>query len=248
MNDVNAIVTDESKRTASVEALIQAGKRKLDKQRAEREAEDLRRAMERQAGNRKFWQVFRGQMGEYIPEELLPFVNFPPEHAEPDYWPELFLTAPGCLPIWIKLNLRGMTQEEGVSVLHLKEKPAYIVAGVRTTEPGEDDGELCQGMVEIVWSSSHWVCDPNYYPTTIQEMDLALALAAERGEYFSQQVGKVKALEAEIAADIVQRPPAPVEPVYAATDEERSTGLVNMAEVVRLVKDLVEEALQERGI
>lgn len=235
------VVMDVRKRTASVEALIQAGMKKLDKELADRQHQEAVKEDMRLTRNFNFWHSFREKLGKMIPEELMQFVNMPDQTHDPDYYPTVFLHVPGCVPVRVRAHVYGKNGEIG----GFKDPRGFVVPGVRTYLPAICEDELHQGMVEIIWNSNQFACDRYVEVAEYDDVELALALASERGEYVNNRLEQIRREAAELAAELAQRPH---EPVYTATDEEKHEGLVNMPEVVRLVKDLVEEALQERGI
>lgn len=222
------------------------GRQKL----AARKAEQQRIREENDRKDKQRRREFRSKLIKSLhsifPDELDEYIEIP-EDIRPGYV-KLALQYPGCAMVLVEMQIG----EDGT--VHLDDKP-FVVPGVLTILPAIDPeyGYFAGDVNVIYYPGRHERTDEGWKPEETDDLDLALALAEDRQTYIEQQQALIAAKAAELEpARLVMEAglkAQAAEPVYTPVDAGNPTeSLINVAELVRLVRDLIGEALEERNL
>jgi len=206
---------------------------RLERQKAleeqERHEEELRNARRK---------CFERALNKLFPDsEVEQFIQRPAEIVPGPQCLEIH--HPSCLPIRFEVYIH---QDGNIQLLGPMK---FTVPGVRTIMPCiDEDNEIYPGEIEINFGLKQ--SDDGMALETVEDLELALAIAEEHYSYFLQQnklifeqqntLIKAQTDSTEKIHDFVYEPL-----------EDSIESLINMAELIRLVRGMVDEALEERN-
>lgn len=235
-----------------VENLVRVGREKLA---AKRLVDEQRAAVMEEAVQKRRAETlenFRVGLAGLIGQEALGLIEFGYEDVcqTPT---ELRIFVSGHPVVFSVYHL-----STGESVRFSSEEP-FAVAGMYCVAPVIDDGEVFEGCVEWTYANGR---NDGHPLLRFADLEMALALADERGQLaqvlraryaeraaeLNLELGKAKMKAVYELGAVKGRAIQDEELVYEPVDEPGLNPLVNMDEVVRLVRGVVLEVLEERGL
>jgi hypothetical protein len=228
----------------TLDELVMAGKAKLKAEQADAIAVAEQARAEQKARRKEFWTNVRDALKDQWPEEFINqvfwsvFEELPIENTNP----RLSIEMPGFAPISIELEVF----ENGKKVR--LDHRGLGVPGVACMAPAMDEGEIYEGRVDWDWNDRRYANKFAHADlTTSDDVEVILALAAQRFEIYDQCLTKNAEKYIQLLAQKASEP-LTKETEYVPVDAEDTTPLDGMNQALRaLVYSLVDERMEMRA-
>jgi len=221
----------------TLEEILTEGRKQLETRDAElAKAHNAQLAKEREQRQKKE-SAIRLAVGEALGESLVEYVRFEEGNlsGSEGCYP---LRVPGCVDVMIGVYV-------GTIVVQVNEE--VLVPGLDVAEPLISDGEVWEGYAKLTaYGRRVMLAEPVTLKVT--EIGLALALAEERWQLL-QTAEKANAEKVEaLLKDLEEKGSVKKveELTYAPVDE--GGNLINMGELIKLVRGVTAEVIAERSL